>query len=284
MVKMCYGEPVILPTDASNNFCLQPEVLRQTLLDISTHGGLVACIILCNPHNPTGSVPTRLQLEALAEVLRDYPQVVVISDEIYERLLHDDAEHTSIASLEGMSERTVTVNGPSKAFSMTGFRIGYCVAPLVLAKAMGKLQSQITSCASSVSQYAALAALTVVGKTNPNWLPSRLAELTTQRDLAHKLLVAIPHVHCTKPNGAFYLFPDVSHYFGKRLVGEGGRESVVIGDAHRLCVELLRSQHVALVPGDAFGAPNNVRLCYAADQCTIKEAIGGLKIFLESLR
>jgi aspartate/methionine/tyrosine aminotransferase len=148
---------------------------------------------------------------------------------------------------------------------------------------MGKLQSQMTSCASSISQHAALAALTLVEETNPCWLPSRMAELTAQRDLAHAQLTAIPHVHCTKPSGAFYLFPDVSHYFGKRLAGENGCDSVEIGDAHQLCVALLRSQRVALVPGDAFGAPNNVRLCYAADQHTIKEAIHRLKLFLESL-
>ncbi len=279
MVKICGAAPVVVSTSVADDYCLTAEALRRTL----EQHAKVTCLILCNPSNPTGCVPTRQQLQSIADVLRDFPQVAVISDEIYERLLYDGWKHTSFASLDGMQERTVTVNGPSKAYSMTGFRIGYSASPLRLAKAISKLQSQITSCASSISQRATLAAMTQVESRNPSWLPSRVAELRAKRDLTVRLLNEIPHVQCAAPPGAFYVFPDVSHYFGRHLRVAGGPDSAPIDGSHALCVQLLRTAQVALVPGEAFGADSHIRLCYAAQENTIREAVSRLKTFLLSL-
>lgn len=279
MIRACGAEPVLLPSEARDGYELRPEVLRAALHE---HGDAAKCVILCNPSNPTGCVPSRAAQEALAAVLRDHPGVLVVADEIYERLLFGDAQHTSMASLPGMAARTVTVNGPSKAFAMTGFRIGFSAAPLLLARAMSKVQSQTTGSASSVSQHAALATLTRVPSENPQWLPARLSELQGKRDLAVGLLTAIPSVECATPSGAFYLFPDVSRYYGRCHTDTEGRR-VLIDGSRTLCVELLRAEHVALAPGEAFGVDSCVRLCYAATEDTIREAIGRLAKFLAAL-
>ena len=207
------------------------------------------------------------------------PQVAVISDEIYERLTYDGTVHTSFATLPGMFSRTVTVNGFSKSHSMTGYRLGYAAAPLHIAQAMSKVQSQLTSCASSVAQYAACAALQHMPRSNPTWMADRVAELQCKRDLAHSLLCDIPHVTCPKSMGAFYLLPDVSHYFSKRNPASGK----VISNSHDLCLELLEGHRVALVPGDAFGAPRCVRISYAAQTEIITGALQRLRTFLLSL-
>jgi aspartate/methionine/tyrosine aminotransferase len=193
----------------------------------------------------------------------------------------------------------------SKSHSMTGYRIGYSCAPLRISKAISKLQSQITSCASSISQHAAHFALTSMPQTNPGWMADRVGELQAKRDLAYTLLHSIPGVTCPKPMGAFYLLPDVSCYYGKRLpplphgtselldpsssssspsIVVEEEEGVIVSDSHVLCVQLLRREGVALVPGEAFGAPATVRISYAASSEVIAEAIHRLQKFLVSLQ
>jgi len=271
MVKMCQAAPVDVVCAAELGYALTPKALRAAL---EAHPK-TSCIILCNPSNPTGCVMNRDDLEALAVVLRDYPKVVIISDEIYERLTYH-VPHTSFASLPGMMGRTVTINGFSKSHSMTGYRIGYAAAPLSIAKACGKLQSQMTSCASSIAQQAATVALADVPA---NWMQERVGELCGKRDLAFRLVSEIPHVVCPKPDGAFYILPDVSAYFN--TVTPGGN---AVRDSHELCLELLRTEQVALVSGDAFGAPLCIRLSYAASTDLIEESIKRLRRFLLSLK
>ena len=205
----------------------------------------------------------------------------VISDEIYEQLCYDDIKHVSLASIEGMKDHCVVINGFSKSHSMTGYRIGYAAAPIHVAKAMSKLQSQITSCASSVSQAASIAALSVPD----TWIDDRVIELQSKRDLAYNLLQEIDGITCVKPSGAFYLLPDISSYFGKMLYtdsSEGG-SGIVIDSSLTMCLELLRVYNVALVPGEAFGAPNTLRISYAASTSLIKTALSKFKQFLERL-
>eukprot|EP00607_Mallomonas_marina_P009867 CAMPEP_0182419076 /NCGR_PEP_ID=MMETSP1167-20130531/3471_1 /TAXON_ID=2988 /ORGANISM="Mallomonas Sp, Strain CCMP3275" /LENGTH=397 /DNA_ID=CAMNT_0024593683 /DNA_START=297 /DNA_END=1490 /DNA_ORIENTATION=+ len=272
MVKMCYAEPVILPTSADKGYNIQAETLREML---EKHPK-VSAIILCNPSNPTGGVADEdTQLE-MAKVLMDYPKVMVISDEIYERLTYE-VPHVSFAAMPDMMDRTICINGFSKSHSMTGYRVGYCAAPLYIAKACSKIQSQMTSCASSVGQQAALAALT---KVPPEWIRDRLVELQAKRDLAYKLVTDIPNCTCPRPDGAFYLLPDVSAYFGKKTVASKDFPSVTIKDSDDLCLELLKREQVALVAGEGFGAEKTIRISYAASEELITESIMRLKRFL----
>jgi len=281
MVKMCQATPLIVNTAASSDYTLTAVSLRAAL---SSHPS-ASCLILCNPSNPTGCVSGQAALEDIATVLRDFPSVMVLSDEIYERLTYEETPHVSFASLPGMFDRTITINGFSKSHSMTGYRIGYSCAPLRISKAISKLQSQITSCASSISQHAAHFALTSMPLTNPDWMADRVDELQLKRDLAYTLLHRIPGVSCPKPMGAFYLLPDVSCYYGKKLPRTSELDpDVSIVDSHVLCLQLLRREGVALVPGEAFGAPSTVRISYASSTEVISEAIDRLHKFLVSLQ
>jgi len=272
MVKMCQATPVDVPTDAKTGYALTGKSLRATL---EASGSKASCIILCNPSNPTGCVMTRQQLQEISDVLRDFPKVIVVADEIYERLTYD-IPHVSFASLPGMIDRTVTINGFSKSHSMTGYRVGYAAAPLYIAKACGKIQSQMTSCASSIGQYAANMALKNVKQ---DWMDARVGELKKKRNLAFSLLQDIPNTKVGMPFGAFYIMPDVSFYYNT-ITPDGQR----VKDSHELCLELLRCEQVALVSGDAFGAPDCIRLSYAASEELITESIVRLKRFLLSLR
>lgn len=181
MVRMCGAAPISVATHREDGYNIRPEKLEELLASTT-----VSCLILCNPNNPSGSVPTKEQLEGLATVLKKFPNVAIISDEIYERILFDGAVHTSFATIRGMEHRTIVVNGPSKAFSMTGFRIGYSMAPLHIAKAIANLQSQITNCSSSLAQYATLA---TYGEGLDKWLDANIAELKRKRDLTLDLRV-----------------------------------------------------------------------------------------------
>eukprot|EP01041_Mallomonas_annulata_P004197 gene4197-8348_t len=275
MVKMCYATPVILDTFPENGYNIDPQALR-TLL---TSNPKISCIILCNPSNPTGGVSDGPTLEAMAAVFRDFPKVRIISDEIYERLTYG-IQHVSFSALPDMMDRTIVINGFSKSHSMTGYRIGYSASPLYIAKACSKIQSQMTSCASSVGQKAALKALQDVPSS---WIDERLLELQSKRDLAYDLVTNIPNVKCPKPDGAFYLLPDVSAYYNKKTVATEKFPSVIITDSDVLCLELLRREQVALVAGDGFGAGNCIRISYAASIDMITESLMRLKRFLVSL-
>ena len=208
-------------------------------------------------------------------MLDDFPNVFVISDEIYERITYD-AEHVSFAALPNQFQRTITINGFSKSHSMTGYRLGYCAAPIDIIKACGKIQSQMTSSASSVSQFAGNVALTEVDES---WMEERVKELKEKRDLAFSLVSKIPHLSCPLPVGAFYLLPNVSHYFHKKTLA--GR---TVSNSHEMCLELLREEKVALVSGDAFGAPDTLRVSYAASKELITESVTRLEKFLLSLQ
>lgn len=271
IVKISGATPVILTTTAESGYAIEANALAAVLKPNTR------MLIVCNPSNPTGCIMQRAQLEAIADVLRrpEFEHVLVLSDEIYERICYDGSEHTSFAALDGMRDRTLTINGFSKAYSMTGYRLGYLAAPKPIVQAATKLQSQITSCAASMAQYAGIAAL----KSPLSYVDGKVVELQAKRDRALELLGQIPQVTCPKPGGAFYLFPDISAYFGRATP-----KGEVIQDATRFCLYLLEDFRVALVPGEAFGAPRCIRLSYAATMENITDAISKLGACLQSLQ
>lgn len=271
IVKLAGASPVILETLAEHEYVVEPEALAAAITPNTR------MMLLCNPSNPTGCLMTRSQLESIAAVLRrpENEHVYVLSDEIYERICYDGIEHVSFGTLDGMRDRTLTINGFSKAFAMTGYRLGYLAAPKPIVQATAKLQGQITSCACSMAQYAGIAAL----KSPMSYIDEKVIELKSKRDRALELLASIPEVSCPRPNGAFYLFPDVSAYFGRTTP-----QGEVMEDAQSLCMYLLSEHRVALVPGSAFGAPRCLRLSYAATVANIEDALSKLSACLKSLR
>lgn len=229
-------------------------------------------VIFSSPCNPTGSVFTKAELEAIAEVLLPHPQITIISDEIYE-LINFEGKHVSIGALPGMLDRTVTVNGFAKGFAMTGWRVGYIGAPLWLAKAANKMQGQLTSANCSIAQRAALVALTT--PLDPSY--EMVKEYAKRRELVYNLLSDIPGLKVNMPTGAFYFFPNVKSYLGKSV---NGRQ---INTGAELCMYLLEDCGVSLVTGEAFGDPECVRLSYAASEAELREAIARMKKSLAKL-
>jgi aspartate aminotransferase/aspartate/glutamate/aspartate-prephenate aminotransferase len=269
MARFAGAEPRIVLASVENEYRLTPEQLDEAITDRTR------MFILCSPSNPTGSVYSREELEALADVLRQYPDVYVMSDEIYEYVLFDDAEHVSFASLPGMKDRTITINGFSKGFAMTGWRLGYLAAPEPITKACAKVQGQFTSAPCSVSQKAGAAALTM--DMSP---VHRMVEAFRQRrDYMVERLGQLDGVRCPMPQGAFYLYPDVSSYFGAETP-----DGVAIEDSSDLCFYLLENEHVALVPGTAFGAPNGLRISYASSMEDLETAMDRIERGLKALR
>lgn len=268
MVRFAGATPVIVPTTADTQYRLTPEALDAA---ISEHTRL---LILCSPSNPTGSVYTQQEFSALAEVLAKYPQVLVISDEIYEHVIYD-AVHVPIATLPGMQARTVTVNGFSKCFAMTGWRLGYMAAPTDIVKQAAKLQGQLTSAPSSISQRAGLAAL----QMDQAPIKQMVHAFRARRDYLLKRLDSLPGVHTPKPEGAFYLFPQVREYYGR--VAPSGR---TINSSDDLCFFLLEEHLVALVPGAAFGDPDGIRISYASSMEDLQTAFDRIETGLNSLR
>lgn len=266
MVKLAGGVPVIVKAGIGHDFKITPEQLEAAI------GPKTKAFLFSSPSNPTGSLYTHDELVQLARVFTKYPHVVVISDEIYE-LINYVGPHASIASCDGMKERTVIVNGMSKGYAMTGYRIGYVAAPLWIAKACTKLQGQYTSGTCAVAQMAAQAAL-------DGGLDASLAMVEVfrqRRDLVFELASQIEGVKVNKPTGAFYLFPDVSHFFGKQFKGH------VIADAQELTMYLLDEGHVATVSGAAFGAPECIRFSYATSNEKLIEAMSRIKQALSKL-
>lgn len=270
IVKMAGSTPVILETKPEQGYAIDPEAFAKAIKPNTR------MLIMCNPSNPTGCIMDKSQVEALADVLKrpENQHVFVLSDEIYERLCYDGVEHVSMAAIDGMWDRTLTINGFSKAFSMTGYRLGYLAAPAEIVKAAAKLQGQITSCAASLSQHAGVAAL----KGPAGYIDSKVVELQSKRDKALQLVLNIDRVTCPKPSGAFYLLPDISAYFGSKT-----QSGEVIADANAFCLHLLAEYKVALVPGEAFGAPRCLRLSYAATMADIEDAVGKMKACLLNL-
>ncbi len=260
IVKMAEGVPVIVPTSVESDFKITPKQLEEAITPKTK------MIMFSSPCNPSGSVYNREELTALAEVLKKHPNIFVVSDEIYEHI-NFTGNFCSMASVDGMYDRTITVNGVSKAFAMTGWRIGYIGAPEFIAKACTKMQGQITSGANSIAQQATIAAVLA----NPKDIRYMVEKFHKRRDLVIGLLQDIPNVKTNVPEGAFYAFPDVSWYFGKTLKGKQ------IKDSEDLAMYLLEEAHVAVVTGEAFGNANCIRLSYATSEEVLTEALKRIK-------
>ena len=256
MVKLAEGVTVEVPATIEQDFKITPRQLRDAITPRTK------MVLFCSPSNPTGSVYSRGELQQLVEVLKDYPDILVLSDEIY-RHINFTGSYTSMATFPELEGRVVVINGVSKAYAMTGWRIGFCAAPLPIAKACTKLQGQYTSGASSIAQKAAEAAY-----TGPQDCVEEMRQaFERRRDLVVELAKAIPGIRVNKPQGAFYLFPDVSSFIGKRC---GDR---VISSSGDVAMYLLDVAHVATVDGAAFCLPGYIRLSYATSDELIREAI-----------
>ena len=270
IAHMAGAKSVCINTREADAYCLMPQDLEAALTPRSR------VLILCNPSNPTGSVHPKALLERLAAVLRKWPRVIILADEIYEQIVFDEP-HVSFAALPGMWERTVTINGFSKGPAMTGFRIGYLAAPQALASACIKVQSQNTSSPCSVSQFAAEAS---IRQLDAKWLSGAVAGYRKKRDFVVGRLRAMPGVtHAYEPQGAFYAFPTVHGCFGKKTPA-----GVVLQTAEQVCVYLLEQCLLALVPGEAFGDGNCVRLCYAESMEVLTDSMDRMESGLKALR
>jgi len=260
MVKMAEANPVEVPTSIESDFKITPAQLEAAITPKTK------LIMFSSPCNPSGSVYNEAELTALARVLDNYPDIYVVSDEIYEHI-NFSGNFCSIATITGMYDKTITVNGVAKAFAMTGWRIGYIGGPEFIAKACTKMQGQVTSGANSIAQRATITAV----DADPAVLKDMVAAFHSRRDLVVGLLKEIPGVKINVPEGAFYVFPDVSSFFGKTLKG------VEIKDADDLSMYLLEHANVATVTGDAFGNPDCIRFSYATSENILTEALRRIK-------
>ncbi len=266
MVKLAEGTNVLVPAAIEQDFKITPEQLRAAITPRTR------MVLICSPSNPTGSVYTHKEMAAIVDVLKDYPDIIVLADEIYEHI-NFTGSFTSLASFPEIADRTVIINGVSKAYAMTGWRIGFMAAPLWIAKACTKLQSQYTSGASSIAQKAAEAAY-----TGPQDCVEEMRKaFERRRDLVVELASAIPGMKVNRPTGAFYLFPEVSSFFGKRYGDK------VINNAGDLAMYLLEEGKVATVDGAAFCAPGYIRFSYATSDDNIREAMARIKAALAKL-
>ncbi len=267
-IKLTGAKPVIVPTTVENGFKMTPAQLQNAITPNSR------LFVLNSPSNPTGVVYTKAELEALGEIL-EKNNIAIISDEIYEKLIYNGDRHISIASLSpGLKDLTVIINGVSKSYAMTGWRIGYAAAPLPVAKAMADLQSHSTSNPTSIAQAASLEALTGTQES----VQQMVAEFVKRRDYMVERLTAIPGVQCNLPGGAFYVFPDVKALIGKSYAGE------TINNVTDLARVLLEIEHVAIVPGVAFGDDNCFRLSYATSMDNIREGLDLIEKVLKALQ
>jgi len=260
IVQLAEGVPVEVPTSLETDFKMTAAQLEAAITPKTK------MLWFSSPCNPSGSVYSQQELASLAAVLRKHPGIYVVSDEIYEHI-NFTGQHVSIAAIEGMYERTITVNGVSKAFAMTGWRIGYIGAPAWIAKATNKLQGQVTSGANSIAQRATIAAL----EAPKSSIQFMIDEFHKRRDLILGLMAEIPGFKLNVPEGAFYVFPDVSDYFGKTIQG------VKIENANDFALFLLDKANVATVTGEAFGNNDCIRISYAASESEIKEAMSRIK-------
>ena len=263
IVKLAEGVPVQVKTSIDTDFKMTPEQLEAAITPKTK------MLWFSSPCNPSGSVYSKEELEGLAAVLKKYPNIYVVSDEIYEHI-NFVGGHVSIAGVEGMYERTITVNGVSKAFAMTGWRIGYIGAPEWIAKACTKFQGQITSGANAIGQRSTIAAL----RAPVSKIQFMIDEFHKRRDLILQLLGEIDGFKLNVPEGAFYVFPDISSFFGKTLNG------TTITNASDLSLYILENANVATVTGEAFGNPNCIRISYAASEKELREAVTRMKAVL----
>ncbi len=258
--KVAGGVPVEIKTSIDRDFKVTPQELEKAITPKTK------MMIYSSPCNPSGSVYSKEELRALADVLVKYPDIIVISDEIYEHI-NFTQQHASMAHFEDMYDRTVTVNGVSKAFSMTGWRIGYIGAPEYIARACNKMQGQVTSGANCIGQKAAVTAL----ENSPSKIKYMIDAFKERRGLILGLLADIDGFKINEPQGAFYVFPDISYYFGKTLRG------TTINSATDFSLYLLENAKVATVTGEAFGDPNCIRISYAASNDDITAAMSQIK-------
>ncbi|WP_185859563.1 pyridoxal phosphate-dependent aminotransferase [Blattabacterium cuenoti] len=261
MVKLCESYPVVIQTTMKNNFKIHPKQLEKAITSKTK------LFIFSTPCNPTGSVYSYQELRDLAEIFKKHPKIMILSDEIYEHICYSDEHATSIAIFPDIYNQVITLNGLSKAFSMTGWRIGYIGAPEWIAQSCDKIQGQMTSCANSIAQRAAIAAL----KNDPSKIGYMIKEFQKRRNLVLDLIKEIDGFQFNKPNGAFYIFPKVSDFFGKKLYGK------MIQNADDFSEFLLEKAQVATVSGSAFGNHECLRISYASSEEKIIEAFTRIK-------
>ena len=267
IVKLAGGVPHLVKTSIESGYKITPEQLEAAITEKTT------LFMFSSPCNPSGTVYTKDELAGLVKVFEKHPHVYIMSDEIYEHIVFE-GKHESIAQFESVKERVIIINGLSKGFAMTGWRLGYIAAPLVVAKAADKLQGQFTSATCSITQRAAITALT--GDLRPT--NDMVEEFKKRRKKVLELISQIPGVVCSEPAGAFYVFPDVHAFFGKKTPsGE------VISDADELCMYLLNDAHVSSVSGKAFGEPNCIRISFANSVENLEKGFGKIKNALEGL-
>jgi aspartate aminotransferase len=266
MVRLMEGVPVFIPATIDQQYKITAAQLEAAITPKSK------VFIFSSPCNPTGSVYSKSELAALVGVFEKHPNIIIVSDEIYE-FINFVGKHESIAQFESIKDRVVTINGLSKGYAMTGWRLGYLAAHVDIAKACEKIQSQYTSATSSINQKAAVAAL--MGDMKPSL--DMVAAFRRRRELILQEVQKMPNLVCNNPDGAFYLFPDVSYYFGKTYDGK------TINTATDLCMYLLYEAKVSMVTGEAFGAPQCVRISYATSDEKIVESMRRIKLALDKL-
>jgi len=266
MVKMADGVSIEIPSNIETDFKITPAQLEAAITPKTK------LLFFNSPNNPSGSVYSKEEYRALADVLAKYPDIYVISDEIYEHILYEGTAY-SFAAFDDMYNRTITVNGLSKAFAMTGWRLGYIGAPTAIAKACNKMQGQITSGTNCITQRAAIKAL----EAPVSCVDYMVTEFKNRRELVYDLLSQINGFKLNKPKGAFYFFPDISYFFGKTIKGKH------INNASDFSMLLLDQAHVATVTGDAFGSPNCLRLSYATSEALLRAAIKRIEKVVEGV-
>ena len=266
LVKLAEATPKVLKSSIENDFKISPQQLENA---ISSNTKM---IIFSSPCNPSGTVYSQKELEELAKVIENHKNIYVVSDEIYE-LINFGIKHFSIGRIKSIRDRVITVNGVSKGFAMTGWRVGYIAAPQWIASACNKIQGQVTSATCAIAQKATETAMLA----SPSNVEYMKIEFHKRRDLMLDMLSKIPGIRTNTPDGAFYIFPDISHYFGK---SDGER---TILNSNDFCMYILNDAHVALVAGEAFGSPNCVRISYAASEKNLIEAVKRIKKSLKKL-
>ena len=267
IIKLAEGIPVEIKSTIDSDFKITPNQLEASITSRTK------MIMFSSPCNPSGTVYTQSELEAIAKMLEKYPNIYIVSDEIYEHINFTD-KHYSIGTISSMKDRTVTVNGVSKGFAMTGWRVGFIGAPLWIAKACNKIQGQVTSATCAIAQKAAERAMLAEPRSTTKEMKETFLK---RRNMLVNLLKEIPGIKCNIPQGAFYVFPDISSYFGKSY------ENEVINNANDFCMYLLNFAHVACVAGDAFGNPECIRISYAASDKKITDAVSRIKTHLAKL-
>lgn len=267
IARLTGGDVVFINTDARQKYKITPEQLEHAITPRTR------LFIFSSPCNPSGAVYSKDELYALARVFEKHPEIFIISDEIYEYINYTGQGHQSIAQFEFIKDRVIVINGLSKGFAMTGWRIGYTASIPEIAKATEKIQGQFTSGTNAIAQRATIAALTE--SLEPTY--EMVKQFTARKKRVMELINTIPQMKCTEPDGAFYVFPDIQSYFGKKA------GNTVISDANDLCMYLLNDAHVSTVSGSAFGTPNNIRLSFANSLPNIEEGFRRIKEYLDRL-